>query len=137
MAQLIPGILLFIKEPLERLVRTMDESVAYIKEWLDHHQSKIKTKPPLFVKANGRNQGKRLDIDVHEVILAKITLETDTEKRMRTHLFRHSLATRLINSVNENKLRLIMDWFAGSLNAATYVHNSYRGIDEVSLLKEN
>lgn len=106
-------------------------SASYLRQWIDTHPLKNEKEASLFCSLNSPYgvfsfTGLREQLDV-------LAERAGIGKKINPHLFRHSRATHLAQSLTEQQLKVYLGWTAGSDMAAIYVHLSGKDIDNAIL----
>ena len=86
---------------------------------------------PLWLSSKGEKQGIRRH-HLHGIV-NKRARQAGIKKRVHPHLFRHTRATHLANSLTEAQMREFFGWTKRSEIPAVYVHLSGRDIDQALL----
>ncbi len=120
--------------------------VSYLSNWLAVHPDRNDPNAPLWVViGNSKNIAKKnqeglrfnysyaLNYRAATRVLQKTAFKAGIKKRYNPHLFRHSRATKLANSLTEAQLKEFFGWTQGSNMASIYVHMSGRDVDDALL----
>jgi len=104
----------------ERIVYIQD-SIPSLKQWISEHPTPNKPDAPIFPSI--KNPGKPLDgANVIGQIVKRAKRHAGITKRVHPHIFRHSRATSLAQSMTEQELKQWFGWTGGSHMPATYTH---------------
>jgi site-specific recombinase XerD len=124
----------------QRIVRFI-HSMHYLSNWLEHHPYKAESKRnknktyPLWVSHSTWKKGQRLTETGVSGILREIAENTQINKKITPHQFRHARLTDLARKgINEPSLKKIAGWVGNSTMPETYIHLS--GRDGVNQLLE-
>jgi len=112
----------------KRIVRFI-HSMSYLSNWIEHHPHKNNKNEnvPLWVSESSATNGNRLSkMGIYKIISA-IADETNINKRISPHQFRHARLTDLAKkNINESTLKVIAGWTGNSSMPEIYVHLSGR-----------
>lgn len=104
--------------------------------WLDNHPDKHNPDAPLWStkmirksKKSGERAYRSIDYNTCYGILQDAVVKAGITKRVHPHLFRHTRATVLAQSLNEPMLRKYLGWAPGSNMPAVYLHISNADAD--------
>jgi site-specific recombinase XerD len=118
----------------ERRIRLI-ESVPYIEKWLENHPLKNDKSAPLWVtlKESYLHEGKRnVRLKTYTIawILGKIKQDSNFNKPLNPHAFRHSRLTELSKFLSDGKLKVFAGWTGSSSMAGVYVHLGGKDLDD-------
>jgi integrase/recombinase XerD len=116
-----------------RRVRVVAATPA-LAAWLDIHPFKDDENAPLWIGVGTVGRYKSLNYEAARICLKRLVIRAGLNKRVYTHLLRHSRATELANDLTESQLKEMFGWVQGSDMPSTYVHLSGRDVD-TALLK--
>ena len=116
-----------------RKVRVVGNSISYLREWQNSHPFRNEGNAWFFCGIESENKGKQLEHANVYKFLRKGLKESNIERRIYPHLFRHTRATILASRVTEAPLEAQMVWVHGSRMTQTYVHLSGRDQDSAIL----
>lgn len=105
------------------------ESVHDLQLWLNVHPDRENPKAWLWPNMNG----KPLTTERFNGILKAAARKGGINKRVYSHLLRHSRATHLAKVLTESQLRIYFGWTKTSDIPARYVHLSGRDVDDTLL----
>ncbi len=108
----------------------LKESIVYLQNWLSVHPRQSDENAPLFVSTNIMSATRGGEAKNYQPMNADSVLHTirrlakraGITKRIYTHLFRHTCATRLAKVWTEPRLRNYLGWTADSSMPAVYCH---------------
>lgn len=108
-------------------------SVPYLTTWLDHHPLKNDPEAPLWPILATRNRNGFLSYQSANTLIQDIAKKAGIKKKANPHIFRHSRATHLANTLTEAQMNHYFGWIQGSKMPSTYVHLSGRDLDDAIL----
>lgn len=111
-------------------------SVPALATWVDNHPSRLNPDSPLWVSFASNGTSSFIGYQSVRMLLRELAIKAGIRKRIYPHIFRHSRATVLANSLTEAQLKHYLGWVQDSNMASIYVHLSGRDIDK-ALLKLN
>ena len=115
-----------------RRVRVIAAAPA-LASWLNIHPSRNDTNAPLWVGIGTVGRNEPLDYDAVRALLRRLARKTGLNKRLYTHLLRHTRATELANILTEAQMKELLGWVQGSDMPSVYVHLSGRDVDSALL----
>jgi integrase len=115
-----------------RRVRVIAASPA-IASWLNIHPLREDPNAYLWVGTGTVGRYEFLNYDGARALLKRLALKAGLNKRVYTHLLRHSRATALASDLKEAQLKEMFGWVPGSDMPETYVHLSGRDVDSALL----
>jgi integrase len=115
-----------------RRVRIIASAPA-LATWLDNHPMRDDRDAPLWITMGTRDWGEILKYGSCRQMLAKLVKRAGLKKRVFHHLFRHSRATQLANSLSDSQLKQHLGWVQGSSMASVYIHLSGKEVDDALL----
>ena len=101
--------------------------------WLSIHPLRHDQNAPLWVGVGGVGRYKPLDYDSVRGVYRRLAKRAGLDKRLYTHLFRHTRATELANILTEAQMKEHLGWVQGSDMPSIYVHLSGRDVDSALL----
>ncbi len=112
-------------------MRIIGDSLPYTNQWLQLQPTRDPA-APLFPSSTDR------DAEMSYAAFAKRLKGIGQRaglkrKRLHPHLFRHTAATRMANSVSESILESQLGWTAGSAMSRIYVHLNMKDVDEAMM----
>lgn len=107
-----------------RKVVVMGDSIVYVREWLKMHPLSNDKEAYLFCGVNKRNIGKPMTHNLIYLMLKAALERAHIDKKVHPHLFRHTRASILANSIAQAPLEAQMGWKHGSKMSEVYVHLS-------------
>jgi len=104
-----------------------------LSQWLATHPKGGDPKSYVWLGIGTVGRHKPLKYESIRRIYRNLTKRAGVEKRVYTHLFRHTRATELAKSLTEAELKEYLGWVQDSRMASHYVHLSGRDIDAAIL----
>ncbi len=111
-----------------RRIRVIASAPALV-SWLDIHPFRGDGDTPLWVGVGTVGRNEALNYFGARDLLGRLVVKAGLNKRVYTHLMRHSRATELSNLLTEAQMKEMLGWVQGSDMPATYVHLSGRDVD--------
>ncbi len=111
-----------------RRVRVIASAPALV-SWLDIHPLRGDEDAPLWVGVGTVGRHEALSYSGARALLRRLVVKAGLNKRVYSHLMRHSRATELSNLLTEAQMKEMLGWVQGSDMPATYVHLSGRDVD--------
>jgi integrase len=108
-------------------------STPALAAWLSMHPFKNDPNAPLWVGLGTVGKGAPLGYDGARALLRRLARKTGLQKRIYTHLMRHTRATELANVLTEAQMKEHLGWVPRSDMPSTYVHLSGRDVDDAIL----
>ena len=109
-------------------------SVPFISNYINTYRLNAKPDDPFFViLMNNVPTDRPMNYDAFRILLRKLCNRTGIKKRIHPHLFRHSRATHMANTLTEQQLKMLFGWAGDSKMASVYVHLSGRDLDDAVL----
>ena len=108
-------------------------SVPALAEWMSVHPCRDDPDSALWVGIGTTGRNKPLLYNGARMMLKRLVKKAGLNKRVYTHLMRHSRATELANHLTESQMDSFLGWVQGSKRTATYVHLSGRDVDNALL----
>jgi len=115
-----------------RRVRVIAAAPA-LASWLSIHPLRNDPRAPLWVGIGTVGRHKRLDYHGVRALLRRLVQKTGLNKRLYTHLMRHTRATELASFLTEAQMKELLGWVQGSDMPSVYVHLSGRDVDSALL----
>ncbi len=107
-----------------RKVVVMGDSIVHIREWLKAHPFANDKEAYVFCGLNGQNFGKPMTHNLIYYELRSALKRANLNKKVYPHLFRHTRASLLANSIAQAPLEAQMGWKHGSKMTEVYIHLS-------------
>ncbi|MHA1832996.1 MAG: tyrosine-type recombinase/integrase [Candidatus Baldrarchaeia archaeon] len=101
--------------------------------WLSMHPFKGDPNSPLWIGMGTKGRYKPLDYHATRMLFKRLARKAGLNKRIYTHLFRHSRATELANVLTEAQMKELFGWTQSSDMPSVYVHLSGRDVDKALL----
>jgi site-specific recombinase XerD len=111
-----------------RRVRIIAAAPA-LASWLNIHPLRNDPNAPLWVAMGTTSRYEPLSYDGMRVLLRRLARKAGLNKRVYTHLLRHTRATELANILTEAQMKELLGWTQSSKMPSVYVHLSGRDID--------
>jgi integrase len=108
-------------------------SSRYLAEWLSDHPLKDDPEAPLWIKLSGKKYMQPMEYKDIQWQLKKITKRAGIKKRIYSHLFRHTRATRLLQQVSEAVGAKYMGWVPGTKMVKVYIHLADQDVERAIL----
>jgi site-specific recombinase XerD len=108
-----------------RRVRVIAAAPA-VAQWLDIHPLRGDVDASLWVGVGTVGRGEQLGYFGARMLLRRLVARAGLNKRVYSHLMRHSRATELASMLTEAQMKEMLGWVQGSDMPATYVHMSGR-----------
>ena len=115
-----------------RRVRVIVAAPA-LASWLNIHPLRGDLNAPLWVGMGTVGRYKPLDYDGVRALLRRLAKKAGLNKRVYTHLLRHTRATELANILTEAQMKELLGWVQSSDMPSIYVHLSGRDVDSALL----
>ena len=115
-----------------RRVRIIAATPA-LANWLNMHPFKNNPDAPLWIGLGAKGRYKPLDYHATRALFKRLAKKAGINKRIHTHLFRHTRATELANILTEAQMKELFGWTQSSDMPSVYVHLSGRDIDKALL----
>ena len=115
-----------------RRVRVIAASPA-LSAWLNIHPMGTDPNSPLWVGVGTVGRYKPLSYNGMRALLKRLAKKTGLNKRLYTHLLRHTRATELANILTEAQMKELLGWVQSSDMPSVYVHLSGRDVDSALL----
>jgi integrase/recombinase XerD len=97
--------------------------------WLSVHPFRNNSDAPLWVGVGTVGRNEALSYDGARALLRRLAKKIGLNKRIYSHLMRHSRATELASFLTEAQMKEFLGWVQGSDMPSTYVHLSGRNVD--------
>ena len=97
--------------------------------WLSMHPLRNDLNAPLWIGIGTVGRYDALLYNGARAMLRRLVKKAGLQKRVYTHLMRHSRATELASILKEAQMKELLGWVQGSDRASTYVHLSGRDVD--------
>ena len=104
-------------------------AVPALNLWLSLHPFRNNLDAPLWVGVGTVGRNKALSYEGARALLRRLAKKVGLNKRIYTHLLRHTRATELASILTEAQMKELLGWVQGSDMPATYVHMSGRDVD--------
>ena len=106
-------------------------SAPLLARYMQEHREKGNPESPLWLSSSKRYSDPR-PICYHSIVrmLKEVAKNAGVKKRIHTHIFRHTAATRDARFLTEAELRIKYGWDRSSDQPATYVHLASRDVDD-------
>ncbi len=111
-----------------RRVRVIVAAPA-LSSWLNIHPLRNDLNAPLWVGVGTVGRYEPLNYDGVRALLKRLAKKTGLNKRLYTHLLKHTRATELANILTEAQMKELLGWVQGSDMPSVYVHLSGREVD--------
>jgi integrase/recombinase XerD len=115
-----------------RRVRVIAAAPA-LASWLSSHPLRNNPNAPLWVGIGTVARYEPLDYEGVRTLLRRLVRRTGLNKRVYSHLMRHTRATELANVLTEAQMKEHFGWARGSDMPSVYVHLSGRDVDSALL----
>jgi len=115
-----------------RRVRVIAAAPA-LASWLSIHPMRHDPNAPLWVGLGTVGRHEPLNYSGVRALLRRLAKKTDLNKRLYTHLLRHTRATELASILTEAQMKELLGWVQGSDMPSVYVHLSGRDVDSALL----
>jgi len=115
-----------------RRVRVIAAAPA-LASWLSIHPLRDNPNAPLWVGIGTAGRYKPLDYNGARAMLKRLTKKAGVNKRVYTHLLRHTRATELASILTEAQMKEMLGWVQSSDMPSVYVHLSGRDVDNALL----
>jgi site-specific recombinase XerD len=115
-----------------RRVRVIAAAPA-LASWLNIHPLRSDPNAPLWVGMGTIGRYEPLDYDGVRALLRRLSRKAGVNKRLYTHLLRHTRATELANILTEAQMKELLGWVQSSDMPSIYVHLSGRDVDSALL----
>ena len=115
-----------------RRVRVIAAAPA-LASWLSIHPLRDDPNAPLWVGIGTVGRYEPLDYNGARALLKRLTRKAGLNKRVYTHLLRHTRATELANILTEAQMKEMFGWVQSSDMPSVYVHLSGRDVDNALL----
>jgi len=115
-----------------RRVRVIAAAPA-LASWLSIHPLRDNPYAPLWVGIGTVGRYKPLDYNGARALLKRLTRKAGLNKRVYTHLLRHTRATELASILTEAQMKEMLGWVQSSDMPSVYVHLSGRDVDNALL----
>jgi site-specific recombinase XerD len=115
-----------------RRVRVIAAAPA-LASWLNTHPLRGDPNAPLWVGMGTIGRYKPLDYDGVRALFKRLARKAGLNKRVYTHLLRHTRATELANILTEAQMKELLGWVQSSDMPSIYVHLSGRDVDNALL----
>ncbi|MGI0047764.1 MAG: tyrosine-type recombinase/integrase [Nitrosotalea sp.] len=109
------------------------KSLSHLAAWLNSHPFRDNPNAPLWINLSHHGYGDQLSYEGVKRILEKRTKIAGLEKRIFTHLFRHSEITETANFLTEAQLRKRYGWSGSSKMPERYTHLVDSDVDKAIL----
>jgi integrase len=111
-----------------RRVRIIAAAPA-LASWISMHPLREDPNAPLWIGVGTVGRHEPLSYDGVRAMLRRLAKKTGLNKRVYSHLLRHTRATELANHLTEAQMKELLGWVPGSDMPSTYVHLSGRDVD--------
>ncbi|WP_259134898.1 site-specific integrase [Methanosalsum natronophilum] len=109
-------------------------AASYLRVWVENHKLNTDPNAPLWLsRKTSSNEPQPLKYQGVALLLERLVKECGIEKRVHLHLFRHTRASELANTLTEQQLKKQLGWTQGSSMAARYVHMNDRDLENAIL----
>jgi len=115
-----------------RRVRVIAAAPA-LASWLSIHPLRSDPNAPLWVGLGTVGRHQPLDYNGARALLRRLAKKTCLNKRLYSHLMRHTRATELANILTEAQMKEFLGWVQSSDMPSIYVHLSGRDVDNALL----
>ena len=115
-----------------RRVRVIAAASA-LASWLNIHPLRNDLNAPLWVGVGTVGRYEPLNYDGVRALLKRLAKRAGLNKRIYTHLLRHTRATELANILTEAQMKELLGWVQNSDMPSVYVHLSGRDVDAALL----
>ena len=115
-----------------RRVRVIAAAPA-LASWLNIHPLRNNPYAPLWVGIGTVGRYEALNYNGARALLRRLTKKAGLNKRVYTHLLRHTRATELANILTEAQMKEMLGWVQSSDMPSVYVHLSGRDVDNALL----
>jgi len=115
-----------------RRVRVIAAAPA-LAAWLNIHPLRDNPYAPLWIGIGTVGRYEPLDYDGARALLKRLTRKAGLNKRVYTHLLRHTRATELASILTEAQMKEMLGWVQSSDMPSVYVHLSGRDVDNALL----
>jgi integrase/ribosomal protein L40E len=106
-----------------------------LKQFLESHPLKENPEANLFYYVNKKQEVIPLRYDTLRMRLIRLCKKVGIKKKIHPHLFRHTRLTELAKQLPEQILKQVAGWVPDSKMAQTYIHLSFRDIEESLISK--
>jgi integrase/recombinase XerD len=104
-------------------------SVPYLTTWLNNHPFRENKYAPLWINIGNTNHNSVMNYPSIRMLLKRLFVRANIQKRFNPHMFRHSRATFLADHLTEFQMNQYFGWIQGSKMPSTYIHMSGKIID--------
>ena len=101
--------------------------------WLSMHPFRDDSDAPLWIGMGTKGRYRPLDYHAVRALFKRLARKAGLNKRVYTHLFRHTRATELANVLTEAQMKELFGWSQSSDMPSVYVHLSGRDVDKALL----
>ena len=101
--------------------------------WLSIHPFRDDPDAPLWIGMGTKGRYRPLDYHAVRALFKRLARKAGLNKRVNTHLFRHTRATELANVLTEAQMKELFGWSQSSDMPSVYVHLSGRDVDKALL----
>jgi integrase/recombinase XerD len=103
--------------------------VPALAQWLNVHPFRNDPNSPLWVGLGTVGRNEPLSYNGARAMLGRLVKKAGINKRVYSHLMRHSRATELATFLTDAQMDEVLGWVQGSDRTATYVHLCGRDVD--------
>jgi integrase/recombinase XerD len=103
--------------------------VPALAQWLSVHPFRNDPNSPLWVGLGTVGRNEPLSYNGARAMLGRLVKKAGVNKRVYSHLMRHSRATELATFLTDAQMDEVLGWVQGSDRTTTYVHLCGRDVD--------
>jgi len=105
-------------------------AASFLGQWFQEHPRKEEHEAPLWAKLGKRYRGEIISYQQIQTIIRDAFDAAGISKRAYPHLFRHSMATQLANTLNQFHMNNHFGWVQGSTMPGVYIHLNGKDTDK-------